>query len=152
MVANPKLKDHLIFPLPPGASKFHERRHVSIRNSATKMEGFRLGGFQRWCACILFCQLFEDYSESTFAHTANSSPKLMRILIAPDKFKESLTAQQVAAAIRDGFHSVFAEASFDIVPVADGGEGTAGIFLEALGGEWVEVASHDGLNRPVTAS
>jgi len=76
----------------------------------------------------------------------------MRILIAPDKFKESLTAQQVAAAIRDGFRSVFAEASFDIVPVADGGEGTAGIFLETLGGNWVEVATHDALDRPINAS
>jgi len=76
----------------------------------------------------------------------------MRILIAPDKFKESLTAMQVAAALRDGFHSVLAEASFDIVPVADGGEGTAGIFHEALGGDWVEVATHDALGRPVKAS
>jgi glycerate 2-kinase len=76
----------------------------------------------------------------------------MRILIAPDKFKESLTAQQVAEAIRDGFSSVFAEASFDLVPVADGGEGTSGIFLQALGGEWVEVATHDALGRPVNAS
>jgi glycerate 2-kinase len=76
----------------------------------------------------------------------------MRILVAPDKFKESLTAQEVAQAIRDGFSSVFAEASFDIVPVADGGEGTAGIFLAALGGRWVEVATHDALERPITAS
>ncbi len=76
----------------------------------------------------------------------------MRILIAPDKFKESLTAQKVAAAIRDGFRSVFAEASFDLVPMADGGEGTAGIFLEALGGRWVEVDTHDPLGRPIVAS
>jgi glycerate 2-kinase len=76
----------------------------------------------------------------------------MRILIAPDKFKESLTARQVASAIRDGFHSVFPEASFDIVPVADGGEGTAEIFLESLGGHRVEVAAHDALGRSVTAS
>ena len=76
----------------------------------------------------------------------------MRILIAPDKFKESLTAQQVADAIRDGFYSVFADASYDLVPVADGGEGTSGIFLQALGGEWVEVATHDALGRAVNAS
>ena len=55
----------------------------------------------------------------------------MRILIAPDKFKESLTAQQAADAIHNGFITVFPEANFDIVPVADGGEGTAGIFLSA---------------------
>ena len=71
----------------------------------------------------------------------------MRILIAPDKFKESLTAKQVASAIRDGFHSVFPEANFDIVPVADGGEGTAEIFLEALGGHRIEIAAHDALGR-----
>jgi glycerate kinase len=76
----------------------------------------------------------------------------MRILIAPDKFKESLTAKQVASAIRDGFHSVFPEANFDIVPVADGGEGTAEIFLEALGGRRTEIAAHDPLGRAVTAS
>ena len=46
----------------------------------------------------------------------------------------------------------FSQASFDIVPVADGGEGTAGIFLGALGGEWVEAATHDALGRPITAS
>jgi glycerate kinase len=76
----------------------------------------------------------------------------MRILIAPDKFKESLTAKQVAFALRDGFRSVFPEANFDIVPVADGGEGTAEIFLEALGGRQVEVAAHDALGRSITAS
>ena len=76
----------------------------------------------------------------------------MQILIAPDKFKESLTAQEVANALRDGFRAVFPEANFDIVPVADGGEGTASIFLEALGGEWVEVATHDALGRPIKAA
>ena len=77
---------------------------------------------------------------------------MMRILIAPDKFKGSLTANEVASAIRDGFRSVFPDASFDIVPVADGGEGTAEIFREALGGQRVEIAAHDALGRPVTVS
>ena len=76
----------------------------------------------------------------------------MQILIAPDKFKESLSAQEAASAIRDGFSVVFPEANFDVVPVADGGEGTAGIFIEALGGEWVGVATHDALGRSIDAS
>jgi glycerate 2-kinase len=76
----------------------------------------------------------------------------MQILIAPDKFKESLTAQEVAYAIRDGVSAVLPQANFDIVPVADGGEGTAGIFLTAMAGEWVEAATHDALGRPVNAS
>jgi glycerate 2-kinase len=78
--------------------------------------------------------------------------KLMRILIAPDKFKGSLTAKEAAEAIRDGFHSVLPEATFDIVPIADGGEGTADIFRESLGGERVEILSHDALGRPVTSA
>jgi glycerate 2-kinase len=76
----------------------------------------------------------------------------MRILIAPDKFKGSLTAGEVASEIREGFRSVFPEANFDIVPVADGGEGTAEIFREVLGGERIEVAAHDALGRSVKAS
>lgn len=76
----------------------------------------------------------------------------MRILIAPDKFKESLTASQVAEAICEGFRSVFATATFDIVPVADGGEGTAEIFLGALGGNWVDVDTQDALGRAIKAS
>ncbi len=76
----------------------------------------------------------------------------MRILIAPDKFKESLSAREVAFAIRDGLKSVFSQATFDIVPVADGGEGTAEIFREALAGRRVEVDAHDALGRSITAS
>ncbi len=75
----------------------------------------------------------------------------MRILIAPDKFKESLSAREVALAICDGIRSVFPEATFDIVPVADGGEGTAEIFREALTGRRVEVESHDALGRSIAA-
>lgn len=52
----------------------------------------------------------------------------MRILIAPDKFKGSLTAAQVAAAIQEGVKSVYPEADCLLFPMADGGEG----FLEAM--------------------
>src|SRR4029077_506923 len=76
----------------------------------------------------------------------------MRILIAPDKFKGSLTAGDAAAAFRAGFDSVFSGAEFDLVPVADGGGGAAAIFRHALRGEHVEIASHDALGREITAS
>ena len=48
----------------------------------------------------------------------------MHILIAPDSFKESLSALEVAEAIASGFSSVYSEATFDLLPVGDGGEGT----------------------------
>jgi glycerate kinase len=49
----------------------------------------------------------------------------MRILIAPDKFKGSLSAQEVAKNIALGIRDVLPRADLDLVPVADGGDGTA---------------------------
>ena len=75
----------------------------------------------------------------------------MRILIAPDKFKGSLSAREVADSIAAGLHDVLPNATLDIVPVADGGEGTADVIRQACGGEWVVGAEHDALGRAITA-
>lgn len=75
----------------------------------------------------------------------------MRILIAPDKFKGSLTAAEAAQAIRDGLAEALPMAEFDLCPLADGGEGTADICVEALDGKWVEASCLDALGRPITA-
>ncbi|MCW1249703.1 glycerate kinase [Acaricomes phytoseiuli] len=48
----------------------------------------------------------------------------MRILIAPDAFKGSLDAAEAAAAMAEGAYRVYPEAELDILPIADGGEGT----------------------------
>ncbi len=76
----------------------------------------------------------------------------MRILIAPDKFKGSLSADQAARAIAAGFLKVFPDAECELAPIAVGGEGTAAIFQEILGGEEVSCPAHDALGRPVEAS
>jgi len=75
----------------------------------------------------------------------------MRILIAPDKFKGSLGAQAVGAAIATGLRAVLPEAEIDLQPIADGGEGTAEVLRRALGGESVECAAHDALGREIRA-
>lgn len=75
----------------------------------------------------------------------------MRILIAPDKFKGSLSGQQAAAAIQQGFEKIFPNAEFDLLPLADGGEGILDAFQSALGGELVSAKVHDALARPVDA-
>src|SRR5437868_1761756 len=62
----------------------------------------------------------------------------MRILIAPDKFKGSLSAREVAENIKAGFRRVLPEATIDMVPMADGGEGTAEVIAHALGGSWLK--------------
>lgn len=75
----------------------------------------------------------------------------MRILIAPDKFKGSLSAREVAESIATGLRDVLPEATIEIVPVADGGEGTADVICQACAGEWVTCAAHDALGRAITA-
>ena len=62
---------------------------------------------------------------------------LNRILIAPSGFKESLDANQVAAAIVAGVARVLPEAETVAAPIADGGEGTAQTLAEATGGRLV---------------
>jgi len=80
---------------------------------------------------------------------------MIRVLIAADSFKGSMTSAEAGAAIAGGLGEGFAEigipAAFDIVPIADGGEGTVAAFAAAVGGEKVLVLCPDPLGVPVTA-
>ena len=71
----------------------------------------------------------------------------MRILIAPDKFKGSLGAAEVGAAIATGVRVALPAAQLEVVALADGGEGTADAICRARGGEWIACAAHDALGR-----
>ena len=75
----------------------------------------------------------------------------MRILIAPDKFKGTLNAREVAQNIAKGLLDVMPDAQIEIVPMADGGEGTAEAICEARGGSWLECKAHDPLGREIDA-
>ncbi len=75
----------------------------------------------------------------------------MRILVAADKFKGSMNAVQSCRAIARGARVVFGEAVIEEIPVADGGEGTAGAIRGALGGERVSTSAFDALWREVNA-
>lgn len=57
----------------------------------------------------------------------------MRILIAPDKFKDALTANQAADAIAKGVRAALPDAQLDIQPIGDGGEGTGRLLADGLG-------------------
>jgi glycerate kinase len=76
----------------------------------------------------------------------------VRLLIAPDSFKGSLTSVQVAAALRDGWLRARPGDEVALAPLADGGEGTL-VAIEASGG-WrrVETVARDPLWRPITAT
>ena len=63
----------------------------------------------------------------------------MKIVIAPDSFKESLTALEVASAIEIGFKRIFPNAEYVKLPMADGGEGTVQSLVDATQGRLVEI-------------
>lgn len=75
----------------------------------------------------------------------------MKIVIAPDSYKESLTALEVASAIEAGFRDIFPDASYVKLPVADGGEGTVEAMVAATQGKIVRLAVTGPLGEKVDA-
>jgi glycerate kinase len=76
---------------------------------------------------------------------------LTRILVAPLEFKGSLSAGQAARAIEAGVRSGWPEVEVIVLPLADGGPGTADALVDALGGQWHSAWAHDALGRPLQA-
>ncbi|HEU4566785.1 MAG TPA: glycerate kinase [Marmoricola sp.] len=75
----------------------------------------------------------------------------MRVLLAPDKFKGSLTAAEVATAVGAGIRSVLPDVVLDVVPVADGGDGTVASAL-AAGYDEVRLTAAGPTGQPVSTS
>lgn len=75
----------------------------------------------------------------------------MKIVIAPDSFKESLSALQVAGAIEAGMREVWPDAQYVKVPVADGGEGTVQAMIDATAGRRIEHEVTGPLGEPLAA-
>lgn len=75
----------------------------------------------------------------------------MKIVIAPDSFKESLSASAVAAAIASGLRQAAPDVECLCIPMADGGEGTVDAILAATGGQRRTNQVEDALGRPIQA-
>src|ERR1043166_6569662 len=75
----------------------------------------------------------------------------MKILIAPDKFKGSLNAREVAENIAKGLLNALPDIKIEVVPMADGGEGTAEAICEARSGSWLKCKAHDAIGREIDA-
>jgi glycerate kinase len=75
----------------------------------------------------------------------------MKVIVAPDKFKGSLTAPEAARAIARGVLKAEPSAEIDLVPMADGGEGTVEALVEATGGIYAETIVTGPLGHPVEA-
>lgn len=76
----------------------------------------------------------------------------MKIIIAPDSFKGSLTARQAANAIAQGLKSAIPDADYDLIPIADGGEGTVEALVTATNGRVITVPAHDPNGNVIKAS
>jgi glycerate kinase len=75
----------------------------------------------------------------------------LKILIAPDKFKGSLSALLVGQAVRDGLLDVDSTVVAEIVPLADGGEGTSEVLTNFSKGSFQQVEARDPLGRRIAA-
>lgn len=75
----------------------------------------------------------------------------MRILVAPQEFKGSLTAKEAAAAIVAGLGRALPDAEVGVLPLADGGPGTVEALVEATAGHLHEADAHDAIGRPLRA-
>ncbi len=76
----------------------------------------------------------------------------MKIVIAPDKFRGSLDAEEVSNAMAEGVRLAYPEAELVTIPLADGGEGTAKALTLHAGGSFVSVKVFDPLGRKIEAS
>lgn len=75
----------------------------------------------------------------------------MRILVAPDSFKGSLTAMEVAKNIKKGINSYDSKIDVELLPMADGGEGTVQSLVDATNGEIIEKEVNGPLGNKVKA-
>ena len=76
----------------------------------------------------------------------------MKIVLAPDSFKECLSAAQVAQTLAQAVHAACPEAELVQLSLADGGEGTLEVLAKALGATVYRAGIHDPLGRPIQAS
>ena len=76
----------------------------------------------------------------------------MKIVIAPDSFKGSLTALQVSDAVEQGVKRIFPNVQIEKVPMADGGEGTVQSLVDATGGQLLAESVTDPLGGKVEAN
>ncbi|OGS25862.1 MAG: glycerate kinase [Elusimicrobia bacterium RIFOXYB2_FULL_48_7] len=75
----------------------------------------------------------------------------MKILIAPDSFKESLSAREAADCIEKGLKSAFPKFHTKTIPLADGGEGTLDVLVTGGGGKFIKCEVSGPLGKKITA-
>lgn len=75
----------------------------------------------------------------------------MKVTVAIDSFKGSLSSMEAGNAIRTGIHRVYPDALVEVRPLADGGEGTVDALAAGMNGVIHEISVTGPLGEPVTA-
>lgn len=76
----------------------------------------------------------------------------MNILIAPNAFKESLSAEEAAASIAEGFRQSKLTCKLTLMPIADGGDGTAALIAKQMNSKAISAMVHEPLGRKIESS
>ena len=76
----------------------------------------------------------------------------MQLLVAPNAFKNSLAAEDVAVAIKEGLEKSKLQCTVDCFPVGDGGDGTGELIVKYYNGNMISVVVHDPLMRKISSS
>jgi glycerate kinase len=138
------------------------REHVAVAPPRTRAVGVprrRRGELDRATEPLAFgvrdpdeLRAFQGFLRAGRASDGGESYRtLVRVLVAPDKFKGTLEAPDAAEAIARGWLRARPDDVLDLVPLADGGEGTLDSLVEALGGTVREARVEGPLGDPVTA-
>lgn len=76
----------------------------------------------------------------------------MKVILAIDSFKGSLTSEEAGEAVREGVLAVCPECQTEVIPIADGGEGALSVWMDAMQGKKYTLMVHDPCMNPVQAS
>ena len=76
---------------------------------------------------------------------------MKKIVVISDSFKGTLSSREICAIARESVPKLLPGCAVDAIPVADGGEGTVGCFLDAVGAEPVTARVSDPYGEPVDA-
>ncbi|MCA1021111.1 glycerate kinase [Halobacillus litoralis] len=76
----------------------------------------------------------------------------MKIIVAPDSFKGSMSSAEACEAVKQGLQAGSSTVDVQSIPMADGGEGTVEALMQMFDGELIEETVHDPLGRTMTAS
>ncbi len=146
-------------PFPPAAGAFPAQKPDRAIKVAQQTRAMEKDGFMGRIRLRWETDQKRNRDEGKFKSTRLSSsgrpaklilPQFVKILVAPDKFKGSLSALAAAEALASGFARHWPEAEITRAPIADGGEGFAEALCTALQGAWVSEQVQDPIGREIS--